>query len=278
MKPVPVNKIIPLSLVDGPGNRTSIFLQGCNLSCEYCHNPETQKLCSNCGLCADGCPAGALSKVDGRIQWDKNKCTLCDRCINICSNFASPRIRRMSAEDVFLEIKKSMPFIRGITLSGGECTLYPEFLLELFKLAKAESLTCMIDSNGMIDLSKFPELISNTDGVMLDVKAWDNNIYKRVTGGQNDIVKRNLEYLARVDKLQEIRIVCIPGEVDAENVIRGIAASIELKSKKVILKLIKFRRYGVKGRFKDMNSPSDGYMEGLRNCALNCGFENIMIT
>lgn len=112
---------------------------------------------------------------------------------------------------------------------------------------------------------------------MLDVKACDNNIFKGVTGGQNDTVKRNLEYLARVDKLQEVRIVCILEEVDAVNVIRGIAASIGLKSKKIILKLIKFRRYGVKGKFKDMESPSDEYMEGLRNCAINCGFEKAVI-
>ena len=47
----PVNKIIPVSVVDGPGNRTAVFLQGCNISCAYCHNPETQNLCTGCGVC-----------------------------------------------------------------------------------------------------------------------------------------------------------------------------------------------------------------------------------
>ena len=37
----PVNKIIPFSSVDGPGNRTAVFFQGCNWDCCYCHNPET---------------------------------------------------------------------------------------------------------------------------------------------------------------------------------------------------------------------------------------------
>mgnify|MGYP001728747493 FL=1 len=48
----PINKIIPLSVVDGPGCRTSVFVQGCNIACAYCHNPETQQLCRACGICA----------------------------------------------------------------------------------------------------------------------------------------------------------------------------------------------------------------------------------
>lgn len=56
----PVNRIIPFSAVDGPGNRTAVFLQGCNFNCKYCHNPETRKLCIHCGDCVEGCPGGAL--------------------------------------------------------------------------------------------------------------------------------------------------------------------------------------------------------------------------
>ena len=56
----PVNKIIPFSSVDGFGNRTAVFLQGCNQNCLYCHNPETIHMCKNCGACVNTCPAGAL--------------------------------------------------------------------------------------------------------------------------------------------------------------------------------------------------------------------------
>lgn len=146
MKIAPVRRIIPNSLVDGSGNRTAIFLQGCNLRCDYCHNPETQKIYSY-----------ESSDANSQIRW-------------------------MTAEEVFNEIDKDIPFIRGITLSGGECTLYPQFIKELFILGKKAGLSCLIDSNGTIDFSLYPDLMEVCDGVMLDVKAWDKNKFKVLRG------------------------------------------------------------------------------------------------
>ena len=69
MKKAPVNKIIPFSNVDGPGNRTSIFFQGCPFNCLFCHNPETIHMCQNCGVCVEKCPVGALSvDTQGQVQ------------------------------------------------------------------------------------------------------------------------------------------------------------------------------------------------------------------
>ena len=126
-----VNKIIPFSAVDGPGNRTAIFLQGCNFSCKYCHNPETMHVCFNCGECIKYCPTGAISLVDGKVVYDYKKCCFCDSCFKHCPNNSSPRVRNMTAEEVMVEVKKNVPFIRGITVSGGECTRWPKFLNEL---------------------------------------------------------------------------------------------------------------------------------------------------
>ncbi|MBM4761175.1 YjjW family glycine radical enzyme activase [Bacillus sp. B15-48] len=278
MTRAPINKIIPMSLVDGPGNRTSIFLQGCNLACAYCHNPETQRLCNHCGICVSGCPSGALSVAGGRVNWDHEACIACDQCITVCPSFASPRVRNMTPDEVFKEIQKNIPFIRGITVSGGECTLYPNFIKELFAIAREHGLTCLIDSNGTTDFSRFPELMELSQGVMLDVKAWDEQVYRKLTEGPtNSVVKKNLRYLAEYNKLEELRIVCLPGEVDAEAVIKGIAETIGEKVSHVKLKLIKFRHFGVKGRLQNISSPDDTYMQELLHLANGLGFEKALV-
>lgn len=273
-----VNKIIPFSVVDGPGNRTSVFLQGCNIRCGYCHNPETQNVCINCGDCVKTCPTGALSTKDKKVIWDPKLCINCDKCIAVCKHFASPKVKEMTASEVFAEVKKSMPFIRGITVSGGECTLYPEFLTELFELAKQENLTCLIDSNGTVDFEQHEALLNLCDGVMLDVKSWDEEMYGNLTGGNNTIVKKNLKLLAQKQKIEEIRIVCLPGKVDAEEVIKQIATLALPLSPGLKIKLIKYRNFGVRGAFSKLASPDDAYMDELKRYAEELGFNYIIIT
>ena len=295
-----INKIIPLSVVDGPGCRTSVFVQGCNIACAYCHNPETQQLCSGCGLCVSQCPAGALSIQENggetpkenehdRVIWDESLCVQCDTCIRVCPSHASPKVRRMSAEDVWKEIEKNMPFIQGITVSGGECTLYPEFLTELFRRAGKAGLTCFLDSNGCVDLSQYPRLMQVTDQVMLDVKAWDHDVFGRLTGGDVSIVKKNLKYLAEHGKLFEVRLVCLDSEregekrqegvpeVDMEAVIAGVSREAAPYLKEFRLKLITFRQYGVTGSLKDAKSPSRERMEELKRLAGRYGFQDIQV-
>lgn len=115
----PVNKIIPFSCVDGFGNRTAIFFQGCNQDCLYCHNPETIHLCKNCGACVNACPAQALSLVDGKVVYDKDCCCNCDTCLSVCDHCASPKICWISAKTLYQQVKDYFPFIDGITTSGG---------------------------------------------------------------------------------------------------------------------------------------------------------------
>ena len=155
----PINKIIPFSNVDGPGNRTAIFFQGCPFKCLYCHNPETINMCNHCGVCVDHCPVQALSRVDDKVVWDKNKCIDCDTCIKVCPHLSSPKITYMTIDELMKEINTFYHLIRGITVSGGECMTYPNFLTELFKKCNMEGLDCLLDSNGYYDFSKYEELL-----------------------------------------------------------------------------------------------------------------------
>lgn len=275
----PVNKIIPMSVVDGPGNRTSIFLQACNIACAYCHNPETQQMCCGCGKCVEECPVQALwLNTEGNVIWNPDICIQCDHCIGTCEFHASPKIRYMSSEQVFEKIKESIPFIRGITVSGGECMLYPDFLTELFGLVKELGLTCFIDSNGTVDFEQYPKLLKLCDKVMLDVKSWRPEVFWQLTGGSNETVKKNLRMLAEQRKLEEVRIVCLEHEVDVEQTIDGIAGMVKEYLDEFTLKLIRFRRYGVRGRLEEQASPTDEQMELWKERALKHGFGKVRIT
>ena len=88
----PVNKIIPFSSVDGPGNRTAVFFQGCNWDCCYCHNPETRNMCTGCMACVQVCPVGALQNENGKVHFFPERCVGCDTCIKTCRFGSSPRI------------------------------------------------------------------------------------------------------------------------------------------------------------------------------------------
>jgi len=240
----PVNRIIPFSNVDGPGNRMALFMQKCPLKCLYCHNPETINECINCGICVEKCPTEALAMVNDKVTWDKEKCVDCDSCIKVCPHLSSPKITWMSVNDVLDEIKGIKPLIRGITVSGGECMEHPEFLTELFTEVKKLGLTCFIDSSGFYDFKKYQELLSQCDGVMLDIKAYDNAFHQYLTSQNNETILENLNYLLGINKLYEVRTVLMNNRSEEnEKTVNEIAKIIKDKCR---YKLIKYRPFGVR--------------------------------
>ncbi len=280
---VAVNKIIPFSSVDGPGNRTAVFLQGCNINCRYCHNPETRGMCRGCGVCVESCPKGALSletsEEGAAVVYDETKCVSCDTCIHVCPFDSSPRTALMSPEEVYGRVKKQIPFIRGITVSGGECMLHPDFLCRLFALAKADGLGTLIDSNGTVDFSDFPELLSVTDGVMLDIKAFSGEDHRRITDHDNKTVLKNAAFLAERGKLFEVRFVIVPDLYDGEKSVRQAAAFLRplLSFGHFRIKLIAYRSMGVREAFSHCRTPSYEELCALSDMLREQGFDDIII-
>lgn len=275
-----VNRILHHSVVDGPGNRAVCFFQGCNYACKYCHNPETISICRNCGKCVKACPVGALKVISDRVVWRAEICCKCDSCIHVCPYLASPRVQQYSPQDIMDYIREDIPFIRGITTSGGECSLRRDFLVELFTLAKNEGLSTLMDSNGSYAYMQDNELMEVCDGVMLDVKAYNTEAHRKLTGKGSELVLMNAVELAKAGKLEEIRTVIVPNLLPDEETVDQTTKLIApyLKIKDIRYKIIAFRNMGVRSPYCDeLKTPNQEYLENLKTIAKNNGFNNIMI-
>lgn len=274
----PVNRIVPFSSVDGPGNRTAVFLQGCNFNCRYCHNPETIHVCTHCGACVSVCPVGALRIEDGEVRYDWAKCKMCDACIHVCPHSSCPRIRNLSDEECMHEIEKQIPFIRGVTVSGGECTLHRDFLVALSRRVRAHGLGFLLDSNGNYDFSADGELLNAVNGVMLDVKAWDAENHLRLTGADNDLVKRNLDFLATAGKLEEVRTVVAPDWMNPEETVEAVSRRlVSLGAANTRYKIIRYRPMGVRSEYRDQSVPAKERLNALAERANALGIANTVL-
>ena len=222
----------------------AIFFQGCQFNCRFCHNPETINMCINCGDCIATCPVKALKMVDNKVVWDSDACVNCDTCIKTCTHNSSPKITYMSVDDVLKEVERVRPYIQGITLSGGECTIRKDFIIDLFPEVKKLGLTTLLDSNGSLDFEKNPEILEYCDGVMLDVKAADKDFSDWLIRYPNESVLKNLEYLVSIDKLYEVRTIIFPDrDEDNENTVRYVSERIK---DKCFYKIIRYRQFGVR--------------------------------
>ncbi|OPL08280.1 MAG: hypothetical protein AVO33_01145 [delta proteobacterium ML8_F1] len=231
-----IQKIIDSSVVDGPGNRSAIFFQGCNFNCTYCHNPETIPM-------------------------------------------KSPTATSMTLKEVLAVIQSNIPFIQGITTSGGECTLQKEFLRALFRETKKLGLTNFMDTNGSVPFTAMEELLALTDGVMLDVKAADNSEHIKLTGASNETVLQNLDFLASRGKLYEIRTVLVENAFDNLGTIRQVSEILKpyFGTGKIRYKLIRVRSKGVRTPYRKLRPPSEEMIVNLRDILLKAGFSEVVV-
>ncbi len=251
---------------DGPGIRTNVFLKGCSLRCKWCCNPESihpklelaydLKSCigvKECGMCLKECPESAIYVVDAdgrvRINWDL--CTNCGKCIPVCPSKALYHFgREMSVDDVLSEAEQDAPFYResggGITLSGGECTLQPEFAAALLAEAHRRGINTAIETAGNVPWEFFRSVVEHADTVLHDHKLSDPSRHKQWVGVDNVRIKTNFRraYEAFPDKTFVARTPVIPGVNDDEEHIRAVLAFISPYKNVVDYELLPYHRYG----------------------------------
>ena len=124
----------------------------------------------------------------------------------------------MTPEEAFSEIKKVKNFIKsgGVTVSGGEPFLQPDFILELFKLCKQEGLHTAIDTSGYLLTDKVKAILEYTDLVLLDIKHIDPSKYEKLTARPLEPTRNFIQYLAEINKPVWLRYVLVPQFTDDE--------------------------------------------------------------
>ena len=150
----------------------------------------------------------------------------------------------MTVEEVYREILRTSDYIDGITVSGGECSLYHSFLQKLFPMVRSLGKTCLIDSNGSLDFSLYPDLLSVCDGIMLDIKAVDPDWCLELLGNSGSLPLKNLHDLLAVRKLTEVRTVLFPHRLKENE--RTVSAVSEAIGNSCKYKLIRYRPFGVR--------------------------------
>ncbi|WP_329887672.1 glycyl-radical enzyme activating protein [Pseudoramibacter faecis] len=227
------------SLNDGPGIRTIVFLKGCPLRCWWCCNPESQKLrpvifydvvsCIHCGSCLKVCPEpGALSPENPAFV-DYQKCTGCGECVAVCPAGAlAQKGEKMTVQQVIREVKKDAAYYRrtggGITISGGEPLMQYRFTAEILKAGQAQGWNTAVETTGYTyEEEALDAVLPYLDLALLDAKAPNDELHKKVTGVSNEVIKKNARRIAKEAGNTIIRVPTIPGVNASAETIREIA-------------------------------------------------------
>lgn len=253
---------------DGPGIRTTVFLKGCSLRCKWCSNPESinpkPELAYNaakcigekkCGFCLKNvCPESAIyviASADDKVKINWDLCTNCSECVPVCPTNALYMFgQEMTVDQVLDEVEQDATFYResggGMTLSGGECQLQPDFVAALLSEAHSRGINTAIETASNVPWDFMAKILPHVDTVLHDIKLTDPVRHKKWTGVDNTRIRTNLQkaYETFPDKKFIARMPLIPGVNDDEEHILATLAFIKPYKNVIDYELLPYMRFG----------------------------------
>ncbi len=280
-----VYNIQRFSLADGPSIRTTVFLSGCTLRCQWCHNPEGLKSptlqyleskCVGCGACKSAC-AYETHYFDTSHCVNFNKCRLCGKCVSICPSNALKVVgKSYEPSELTNELLKDLDYYEnggGVTFSGGEPLMQADFVSEVAKLCKAKGIpTVAIDTAGNVPWANIEKALPYADIFLYDIKAISSDLHRQYTGCDNEWILNNLLRLTKQNKRIWIRIPIIGGFNATNNEIGKIADFVNVLENIERVTLIPFHtlgheKYATVGMVSDMHkfhTVSDEQIEDFK--------------
>ena len=272
---------------NGPGIRTLILFKGCPLRCLWCSTPESQiskpeiavfpGKCIQCGKCVPVCPVNAVSLLNNVLSINRSICNSCGECARICYSEAIKLLgSSMAVADLLQEVKKDAVIYKhsggGVTLSGGEPLLEPDFTGELIKAFKEEGISVGIDTCGHVPWASIERMLANIDFFLWDIKHMNPEKHAEFTGVSNKLILSNARAISRKNIPLYIRVPVIPGYNDSEENIRDTSEFARSLSSLVEVSLLPLHHLG-QVRYESLNRVypiahvpliSDGVIENLK--------------
>lgn len=268
-----VTNIQRFSLNDGPGIRTTVFLQGCNMHCTWCHNPETisghpvlmqyPNKCIGCGKCFEVCPKKA-HKLDPNTKThyiDRDLCVSCGKCAEVCMSDALVMSSKpMTVEEVMKEIVQDKKYYEesngGVTVSGGEATLHCDFVSELADACHKEGIKIAIETNMSLPWHHIESTLKKMDLIMCDMKLNICTEHRKYTGADNCMIFNNIGRSSLLGIPVIVRTPLIPGVTDSIENIKPIAEYMSKMNNIMYYELLNYNPLGSSKR-EALNTQDD---------------------